>query len=159
MTLSQIDRLEIIGAYAKVGGYDPKNIHVVWVLNDVKVALAQNATRERSEPQDVIVRAHNGVVKSMKALFDYSDKWKSIIDGDIWIVFNKKDVDIKTTININRDDLGNKKITMKIDDYVAIHMKERGKPAKKFNDIEKPLMDKILSYVPDEANKFLKKNV
>jgi hypothetical protein len=48
-------------------------------------------------------------------------------------VFNKKGVDVHTTVNINRDDLGNKKITMKIDDYSAIHMKERGKPALKFN--------------------------
>jgi len=79
------------------------------------------------------VTAHNGVATSMKALFDYSEKWRQAIDGDIWIVFNKKGVDVHTTVNINRDDLGNKKITMKIDDYSAIHMKERGKPALKFN--------------------------
>ena len=157
MTLSQLDRLEIVSAYAQEGGYDPKNIHVVWVLNDIKVALDQNAKRERSEPTDVIVKAHNGVAQSMKALFDYSDKWRHAIDGDIWIVFNKRNVDVKTTININRDDLGNKKISMKIDDYLAIHMKERGKTSKKFNDIEKPLFDKILSYVPDAAKVELQK--
>lgn len=151
ITLKDLQHLEIISAYAQQGGYDPKNIHVVWVLNDIKVALDQNAKRERTEPTDVIVTAHNGVATSMKALFDYSEKWRQAIDGDIWIVFNKKGVDVHTTVNINRDDLGNKKITMKIDDYSAIHMKERGKPALKFNQIEKPLMDKILSYVPDTA--------
>ena len=79
------------------------------------------------------MKAHNGAALTMKAIFDYSDKWRGIVDGDIWIVFNKKDVDVKTTVNINRDDLGNKKITMKIDDYVAVHMKERGKTAKKLS--------------------------
>lgn len=157
MTLSQLDRLEIVGAYAQQGGYDPKNIHIVWVLNDIKVALDQNAKRERTEPQDVIVKAHNNVATSMKAIFDYSDKWRGIVDGDIWIVFNKKGVDVKTNVNINRDDLGNKKITMTIDDYLAVHMKERGKTAKKFKDIEKPFMDKILSYVPDQAKQELQK--
>lgn len=156
MTLSQIDRLQYIAAYAELGGYDPKNVHVVWVLNDIKVALAQNATRDRTEPTDVIVKAHNGVVKSMDALFRYSDKWKSVIDGDIWIVFNKKNVDVKSTINLHRNDRGEQRVTMTIDDYVAIHMKERGKQAKTFDSIKSKLFAKILEYVPDESKEYLK---
>ena len=35
-------------------GYDPKNIHTVWVLTDFYIAVQQNAERERRVPYEIL---------------------------------------------------------------------------------------------------------
>lgn len=153
VTLSKLKTLEFIGLYAKLGNYDPKNVHLVWVLNDVTVALDQNAKRNRVVDPQYLKAAHKGAALTFKSIIDYSDRFQEIVDGDIWIVFNKRGVDVKTHVSFKRkdDNSTDYQATVNIDNeaeqpYVAVHMKESGKPAKKWSEIEKPLLDKILEY-------------
>ena len=152
-TLSRLKTLEFIGLYAKLGNYDPKNVHLVWVLNDVTVALDQNAKRNRVVDPQYLKAAHKGAAITFKTIIDYNDRFQEIVDGDIWIVFNKRGVDVKTHVTFKRknDNSTDYQANINIDNeadqpYVALHMKESGKPAKKWSDIEKPLLDKILEY-------------
>lgn len=153
VTLSKLKTLEFIGLYAKLGNYDPKNVHLVWVLNDITVALDQNAKRNRVVDPKYLKTAHEGAAITFKNIIDYSDRFQEIVDGDIWIVFNKRGVDVKTHVTFKRknDNSTDYQATVNIDDeadqpYIALHMKESGKPAKKWSEIEKPFLDKIFEY-------------
>ena len=51
-------------------GYDPKNIHVAWVLTDYKVAYTANLTRSRVVPADVFLDTHQGASKTMQGIIN-----------------------------------------------------------------------------------------
>lgn len=51
-------------------GYDPKNIHVAWVLTDYKVAYTANLTRARVVPADVFLDTHQGASKTMQGIIN-----------------------------------------------------------------------------------------
>ena len=36
-------------------GYDKKNIHIVWVVNELETALQQNQERKRKVPKEILV--------------------------------------------------------------------------------------------------------
>jgi len=40
ITLDEIKKLREYSYYATLGGYDPKDMHIVWVLTDIEVAKA-----------------------------------------------------------------------------------------------------------------------
>ena len=85
---------------------------------------------------------------------------KKIYPLFLCFVFNKKGIDIKTVITVSKkvNDKGETSysVNTSIDDsakhpYFAVHVKEQGKPAKQWNEISKAIINKIKSYVPDEA--------
>ena len=41
-------------------GYDPANIHIVWVLTNYHIAVQQNKDRSRVVPDDVLLKTHEG---------------------------------------------------------------------------------------------------
>jgi len=51
-------------------GYNPKNIHVAWVLTDYKVAYTANLTRDRVVPADVFLETHQGASKTMQGIIN-----------------------------------------------------------------------------------------
>ena len=168
--MKNLMNVEYIYRYALLGGYKPENVHLVWVLNDVNISLGQNATRDRTVDSEFLKKSHIGVAQTFDTLIKYTEKWRKVIDGDIWIVFNKKGIDIKTIATVNRKsdssggtDEDKYRVNIHVDDaaehpYFAVHMKERGKPAKSWNQIDKAILDKIKSYVPEKAKKLFKLN-
>ena len=46
-------------------GYEPKNIHVVWVLANYHMAVARNQGRDRVVPDDILLATHEGAFNSM----------------------------------------------------------------------------------------------
>lgn len=160
--MKSIDNIGYINEYAILGKYDPKNIHLVWVLNDVNIALNQNSSRNRNVDTSFLRKSHIGVAQTFNDLIKYTSKWQKIINGDIWIVFNKAGIDVHTVSSISKktdaDGKTSYTVNTHIDDkaehpYFAVHMKERGKPAKSWDQIDKAILDKIKSYVPEEAQK------
>lgn len=94
VTLDALEKVVGICNYAVLGQYDPNNIHVVWILNDIEMAKSQNLSRDRTIPEDILVSTHVGAAITMKDLLDENRRFQRHIDGDIWIVFNKKKVQI-----------------------------------------------------------------
>ena len=41
-------------------GYDPKNIHLTWVLTNYAIAIQNNRNRERVVPEDIMLLSHEG---------------------------------------------------------------------------------------------------
>jgi len=91
VTLKDVSKLSTITVLLKQHGYDPKNIHLVWVVNSLKNAKKQNknVTRGRVVPDDILLLTHEGAAETMATILKMSEGIKKYMDGDIWIVPNK----------------------------------------------------------------------
>jgi dephospho-CoA kinase len=80
-------------------GYNPNNVHLVWVLTDYKIAIKQNASRERVVPDDIMFETHSGAAATM---WDIVDKNKIPVgmNGGIHVILNNQ----KNTIFFKTDD-------------------------------------------------------
>ena len=157
VTMKNTDILDMIWKYVVLGGYDPLNVHLVWVINSVKKAIEQNSERSRVVSLGVLKDTHKGVSETMKQILKNFDtklssgeKVSDLIQGDVWIVPNLEGVDA----DIRKSGQGNFEITM----LNKFQVKESGKPVIPFADLERKyftkgsnLLAKINSYVPDDA--------
>ena len=125
-------------------GYRPENIHLVWVLNDINTALKQNASRDRQVPPVILTSIHREVAATMKNFLNNFNEWPEKLNGDIYIVFNKKDKDVKS------QKLKKGKYIPKngyfITDSSYIKIKEAGKSN---ITIPEDILEKIKQYTPD----------
>lgn len=156
-------------------GYDAKNIHLVWVLQPVDVAMKQNAQRARRVPEKILKGTHIGAAKSMASVVLASEKIQQYLDGEIWIVFNHGAKDMVWERPYHpalgpfwtKEPMKNKNGTPVVDNYGnEVHakqnntikqlttrpvlMKERGRPADP-SRLTNEIVDKICKYVPDGA--------
>lgn len=147
VTLKDKKKLKTISDSALSLGYDKRNIHIVWVVNDVKVAIKQNSERERVVPLEILIGTHVGAAQTMNSILSSGDDLKQYMDGDIWLAFNKKGVDVSK-----------KSITKHGKDYIIetpsfpFKVKEQGKLQMKLKDIGKDLYAKVKSYVPAKTD-------
>ena len=81
-------------------GYDKSNIHVVWVLDDVKAAMEKNADRDRVVPEDILIETHEGAALTANKLTSMGSDIKRYMNGDYWIVFNKMHVDTTLAMSV-----------------------------------------------------------
>jgi hypothetical protein len=94
VTLKNLGKLDKLTRAVKKLGYDSKNIHIVWVVNDIEVAIDQNAKRSRMVPVEILVNTHRGVSQTMMDIIQMGKKIKTYLDGDIVFAFNKVGVDL-----------------------------------------------------------------
>lgn len=140
VTLKNITKLHNITNQMESLGYDKKNIHIVWVVNDVAVAASQNKARSRVVPEDIFLDTHEGASLTMKKIIDMGEGVRKYVDGDIWLAFNKAKLDS----TIKASEKGGKYISKS--NYVKI--KETGKGVKTSKQLTQEVYDKIKSYVP-----------
>lgn len=145
ITLKNVKNLTKIYNLVIPAGYDPKNIHLVWILNDVSVARIQNIKRGqkeggRSVSDDILSQTHIGASKTMDKIINFFDKTvmpevnipvSELIQGDVWIVPAKAGVDSEVKTSTNR---GKGSVVVAVNKY---KLKERGKPMKTLADVEK----------------------
>lgn len=148
VTLKNINKLKEIANYCNLGDYKVENRHIVWVLSSIENALEQNATRERTVDPKILFKTHKGASLTLKELIQNSNKYRKYFDGDIFIVFNIKNIDTFSTVKINKK---GKKESLIIDKYTAVKIKDQYVSAKSFDEIGQEIIDKINAYVPQEA--------
>lgn len=139
-TLKDIGKLYDITTNVIKLGYKKENIHLIWVINDIKVSteLNKNKIRGRVVPEDILISTHEGAALTIKKLIDMKDLGK-YLDGSIILVFNKKDQDTK----IRKSNNGGEYIEKA--NYVVV--KKAGKPIDK-QKITQEVLDKIREYTP-----------
>ncbi len=73
-------------------GYNPNDIHVVWVLTEWFEALARNATRSRFVSPEEILRAHKDVRRVFDGILEETSSiiGANAINGDIFVALNTK---------------------------------------------------------------------
>ena len=151
-TLKDLQKLQNLGRQLTAIGYDKSSIHIVWVVNDIEVAMAQNAKRDRVVPAEILVNTHRGASNTMNDVVNMGKDLKKYMDGDIVFAFNKVGVDS----SLVKSDKSGKKIGMKgntkggqfIKDAEYFYVKRKGKPPTPTAKLEKELRMKIASYVP-----------
>lgn len=156
MTFKEFSKLEKVARDASKLGYDKKNIHIVWVINDIEVAKQQNVERSRVVPYDILINTHRGASHTMSDIINMGNRLKKYMDGDIVFAFNKVDVDSELV----KSDRGGKKIGMKDDpkrkggSYVKdanyFYVKRAGQAPTPVEKLDKEIRAKIKSYVPKD---------
>lgn len=116
-------------------GYDPKNIHVVWALNSLENALANNRKRERSVSDEIVKKAAHDVATTMRSLFSDAEV-QTTFDGDWYIVFS------------NQTGIWTKSSKGRTISQDYIQVKKAGKRAV-LNDIEDSILDRIRELAPE----------
>jgi len=123
-------------------GYDKKNIHIVWVINDVKIAKEQNEARARTVPIEILMQTHAGTALTMKEVVGMGNEVRNYLDGDIVFAFNK----VKVDSSLVKSGRGGEYVA----DANYVYVKRAGKPVDQ-KALTKDLMTKISYYVPEAA--------
>lgn len=92
VTMKDVTKLHNLSAQLIRNGYEKKNIHMVWIVNDVEVAMSQNLKRARVVPADIFLDTHEGAARTMADLINDGKSISKYMDGDFWIVPNKMGV-------------------------------------------------------------------
>ena len=139
-TLKDAGKLQKLSRQVMELGYEKKNIHIVWVVNDIEMAKKQNLTRPRVVPAEILVNTHRGASNTMGDILKMGETLRKYMDGDIVFAFNKMNVDTELV----KSDHGGQ--YMKDADYVYI--KRAGKSLPPLNTLNKQMLAKVKSYVP-----------
>lgn len=164
VTLKSLQKFDNLISNVTRLGYDKKNIHLVWIINDIEIALKQNAERDRFVKPEILINTHVGAQQTVADVIKLGNKLKSYMDGDIVFAFNKVGVDTtyikspKQSADFNFLTTKNKKgETVKVDvsggggylkDANFFYIKKAGKPITPFDKIDKDIRAKIKDYVP-----------
>lgn len=133
-------------------GYNPKDIHLAWVLTDFKVSYTANLTRERVVPADIFLDTHRGASKTMSKLFD-AKKMPRGADGRFVVIMNNRDNTVYfssgDTFKGRRVDLKNqKKAKAPVSGFYYITVKDAGKPFRPEKEWKEELHKQIVDNVP-----------
>lgn len=144
MTLKSLDKLEKIARDAEKLGYDKKNVHIVWVVNDIEVAKAQNLKRSRTVPSEILVNTHRGAANTMGDIINMGKRLQRYMDGDIVFAFNKVGVDA----NLVKSGKGGSYVK----DANYFYVKRAGKAPTPVDKLENEIRMKIKDYVPKNVD-------
>ena len=130
-------------------GYEPKNIHVSWVLTNYQIAIKNNKSRARVVPEDILLATHAGAAQTVYNLV--TTAMPPTVQDGVYVILNNPE----NTIFIVDPQTGkaykDKKGNPVIKDFKYLTLKEPGKPAKKELDVKKQLLTWIKDNVPPGA--------
>ncbi len=140
VTLKDLRKLQNLTRQVSAIGYAKENVHIVWVVNDIEVAKAQNAKRDRKVPVEILINTHRGASSTMLDIINMGKGLRKYMDGDIVFAFNKVGVDT----DIEKGKGGGKAIK----DANYFYVKRKSKEVTPQAKLAKDLKMKIQSYVP-----------
>jgi hypothetical protein len=148
-TFKDIDDMNSILPLLLKAGYEPKDIHLTWVLTNYQIAIKNNKSRSRVVPEDILLATHKGAAATVYNLIDVGVP--RVVNGGIYIILNNPEntiyiVDPKTG-KAYRDIKGNPVIK----DFKYLKVKEPGKPAVKELELKKQLLTWIRDNTPPES--------
>lgn len=132
----------------KEAGYDPKNIHLAWVLTDFKVSYSANLTRERVVPADVFLDTHRGAAKTMQGIIN-GGKLPFDMNGRFVVILNNRENTVFFKAGDTYKGKTIPKDTKGVKDFYYINIKDAGK--RQFHDESKwkeELHKQIVSNIP-----------
>ena len=148
-------------------GYQPINVHLVWVLTDYEIAIKQNAKRERRVPDEIMLQTHTGAALTMTDLMRGAIKGiGSMVDGSINVILGgSKHTVLMTTADTKETITGKNKFVQLdaepiktkgnfvIKSFKYITIKYEGKPMRPSDDFMKDMYDW------DDLRKWVKSNI
>ena len=127
-------------------GYEPKNIHVSWVLQNYQIAIENNKTRPRVVPEDILLSTHVGAARTVYDLVTKS--MPPSVQGGIYVILNNPENTIYILDPKTNKPYRDKRDNPVIKDFKYLTLKEPGKPTKTELDVKKQLLTWIKDNVP-----------
>ena len=128
-------------------GYDPKNVHLTWVLTNYAVSIVNNRNRERVVPEDIMLLSHEGAAKSMYDVV--KGKLPRGLNGSVRVVLNNRDNTIPwvdpDTKKVMKD---HKSGSVLVKDFTYLTFKKEGKTIGPEADVKRQLLGWIADNVP-----------
>lgn len=141
VTLKDMKKVVSISRQVEMLGYEKENVHLVWMMNDINVAMKQNKQRSRVVPEDILISTHEGAHMTIKKLLAMGEGTRNYLDGDMWIAFNK--------VGVDTDVIKSAAGGMYIKKANAIKIKEKNKAPTRATELESEIVRKIASYAPN----------
>ena len=138
ITFSDMEDIDEVIPLLMKAGYNPRDIHITWVLTNYHIAVKQNKERDRVVPDDIMIKTHTGAATSMFEVI-YGNLPRGV-DGQVNIILNNKNNTIKFADSPNADP--DKKIENVLD-FEYFRIKHEGK---QIETSEKSL-DKVMTWV------------
>ena len=142
VTLQNLRKLETTCNMVKKWGYKNENIHIVWVITDIVIALESNEKRDRRVRPEMLIDIHEGVSKTMLGILKMGKGLSHYMDGDIIFSFNKIGVDNK----VEKSKHTERTMYVTTRDYFTI--KKAGEDILGLEEVEESVRKKVASYVP-----------
>lgn len=139
VTLKDVNKLKKLAKTLEDMNYNKRNIHIVWVMNDLTTAVKQNSKRSRKVPLDILLHTHRGAAMTVKEILNMGEGLRAYMDGDIHIAFNKFKVDSEVVVSKNGGSY------LKKSDYITV--KQAGKAPLDVDSIKNTWRGKINKYI------------
>ena len=117
-------------------GYQPRDIHITWVLTNYHIAVKQNKERDRVVPDDIMIATHTGAATSMYNVI--KGNLPRGVDGQINIVLNNRN----NTVMFKSSDFADKKVE-NVQDFEYFRIKQEGQRI----DTSEKALDKVMTWV------------
>ena len=127
-------------------GYDPKNIHLTWVLTNYAVAIVNNRNRERVVPEDIMLLSHEGAAKSMYDVI--KGKLPRGLNGAVRVILNNRENTIPYVDPETKKPMKTEQGDILVKDFTYLTFKKEGKSMGPESGVKKQLLGWISSNVP-----------
>ena len=127
-------------------GYNPKNIHLTWVLTNYAVAIANNRMRERVVPEDIMLLSHEGAAKSMYDVI--KGKLPRGLNGAVRVILNNRENTIPYVDPETKKPMKTEQGDILVKDFTYLTFKKEGKSMGPELGVKKQLLGWIASNVP-----------
>ena len=117
-------------------GYQPRDIHITWVLTNYHIAVKQNKERDRVVPDDIMIATHTGAATSMYNVI--KGNLPRGVDGQVNIVLNNKN----NTVKFKSSDFADKKVE-NVQDFEYFRIKREGQRI----DTSEKALEKVMTWV------------
>jgi len=117
-------------------GYQPRDIHITWVLTNYHIAVKQNKERDRVVPDDIMIATHTGAATSMYNVI--KGNLPRGVDGQVNIVLNNRN----NTIMFKSSDFADKKVE-NVQDFEYFRLKREGQRI----DTSEKALEKVMTWV------------
>jgi len=142
------DIMDVLPSLMSVG-YDPKSVHIVWVLTNYSIAIKQNRDPERARvvPEDIMLKTHEGAATTM---YNFIRKGTPRgVNGGVYIILGgKKNTVFYTDQEGKPIRTGKNKDTFVVKDFKYLVMKEPGKRISKDIGLQKQAHEWIRQNAP-----------
>ena len=127
-------------------GYDPKNIHLTWVLTNYAVAIVNNQNRERVVADDIMLLSHEGAATSMYEVI--KGKLPRGLNGSVRVILNNRDNTIPYVDPDTKKPMKTSQGNILIKDFTYLTIKKEGKSIGPEMDVKRQLLGWIAANVP-----------
>ena len=128
-------------------GYDPKDLHVIWVLSNYHIAVQQNKSRSRIVPDDILLKTHEGAALTMYNMIQ--GNMPAALDGEFYVILSGAKHSVFYTDPKTGKPLDGRDGRMVIKDFKYFKLKEPGRPI--ISDGE--LKDQVLYWIRNSVPK------